>query len=74
MSNIGLAFMAGTRKRGNVFVVETKAPAGTVLESHRHRHGHLSVLVSGTADVTVDGITSRMTGYRMGDDPGEHGA
>jgi hypothetical protein len=36
-----------------------------VLESHKHEHSHLSVLVSGTADVTVDGKTERMTGYRL---------
>jgi quercetin dioxygenase-like cupin family protein len=61
----GLAFHGGDDESGNVFVVETKAPAGTMLESHRHAHGHLSVLVSGTADVTVDGVTRRLTGYQM---------
>lgn len=50
---------------GEVFVVETLAEAGMVLESHKHEHAHLSVLVSGTADVTVDGKTERMTGYRL---------
>jgi quercetin dioxygenase-like cupin family protein len=48
-----------------VFIVETTAPAGKVLVSHRHDHAHMSVLVSGTADVTIDGRTERMTGYRM---------
>ena len=50
---------------GGVFVVETIAKAGYLLKSHEHKHAHLSVLVSGTAEVTVDGKTERMTGYRM---------
>lgn len=50
---------------GGVFVVETTATAGYLLKSHQHDHAHLSVLVSGTADVTVDGKTDRVTGYRM---------
>ncbi len=50
---------------GGVFVVETTAAAGYLLKSHQHAHAHLSVLVSGTADVTVDGKTERMDGYKM---------
>ena len=50
---------------GGVFVVETTAPAGYKLKSHTNVHDHLSVLVSGTADVTVDGKTERVTGYKM---------
>jgi quercetin dioxygenase-like cupin family protein len=60
-----IQFHGGDADSGDVFVVETIAPAGHLLESHQHEHSHLSVLVSGTADVTVDGKTERMTGYRM---------
>ena len=49
----------------SVFVVETITKAGTMLQSHQHAHSHLSVLASGTADVTVDGKTERITGYKM---------
>ena len=48
-----------------IFVVETITKAGTLLQSHQHTHSHLSVLASGTADVTVDGKTERITGYKM---------
>lgn len=60
-----IRFHGGDADSGDVFVVETIAPAGMVLESHQHSHSHLSVLVSGTADVTVDGKTERMSGYRL---------
>lgn len=60
-----IQFHGGDAHSGEVFVVETVAEAGYLLESHQHEHSHLSVLVSGTADVTVDGKTERMTGYRM---------
>lgn len=55
----------------SIFAVETKADAGYVLESHKHSHAHLSVLVSGTADVTIDGVTERMDGYRLVTIPAE---
>lgn len=61
---IGIQFHGG-EDDGGVFVVETRADAGTVLESHKHSHAHTSVLVSGTADVTIDGKTERMFGYRI---------
>jgi quercetin dioxygenase-like cupin family protein len=60
-----IQFHGGDAEAGNVFAVETRAEAGYVLESHQHAHAHLSVLVSGTADVTIDGKTERLTGYRM---------
>jgi quercetin dioxygenase-like cupin family protein len=60
-----IQFHGGDHDCGDVFVVETVAEAGQVLESHQHTHSHLSVLVSGTADVTVDGKTERMTGRRF---------
>ena len=58
-------FYGGDAKSGNVFVVETIADAGYTLESHRHAHAHTSVLVSGIADVTVDGVTKRYNGYSI---------
>jgi len=60
-----LQFFGGDEDSGKVFVVETKVDAGYLIESHKHRHAHTSVLVSGTADVTVDGVTTRMTGYKL---------
>lgn len=62
---VGITFHGGDEDAGNVFVVETRAKAGMVLESHQHEHGHLSVLVSGVADVTISGVTTRMTGFCM---------
>jgi hypothetical protein len=55
----------GGEAPGDVFIVETIAEAGHVLQSHRHAHGHTSVLVKGAADVTVDGITTRYVGYNI---------
>ena len=60
-----IQFHGGDAESGNVFAVETRAAAGYLLESHQHAHSHMSVLVSGTADVTIDGKTERMTGYRL---------
>lgn len=62
---MNIQFHGGDTASGNVFAVETKAPAGYLLESHKHEHGHMSVLVSGTADVTIDGVTERLTGYQL---------
>lgn len=62
---LGIKFHGGDDDSGNVFAVETIAQAGYLLESHKHEHSHMSVLVSGTADVTIDGVTERMTGYRL---------
>ena len=60
-----LQFFGGDEESGKVFVVETKIDAGFIIGSHKHRHAHTSILVSGTADVTIDGVTSRMTGYKL---------
>lgn len=62
---MNLQFFGGDAESGNVFVVETKADAGYLLESHVHEHAHTSVLVSGVADVTIDGKTERIEGYRL---------
>jgi len=60
-----LQFFGGDEESGSVFIVETKIDAGMFINSHEHKHAHSSVLVSGTADVTIDGITTRMTGYKL---------
>jgi quercetin dioxygenase-like cupin family protein len=62
---LGIQFFGGDEDDGRVFVVETKAKAGMILESHVHRHAHTSVLVSGVADVTIDGVKERHTGYKL---------
>lgn len=60
-----IRFYGGDSDSGNVFAVETIAEAGYLLESHIHEHSHMSVLVSGTADVTIKGKTERVTGYKL---------
>ena len=55
-------FHGGDDSSGNVFAVETFAPAGMMLESHVHEHSHLSVLAFGTALVTIDGSPMEITG------------
>ena len=55
----------------DVFIVETIAEAGYTLASHRHEHAHTSVLVSGMADVTVDGVTTRYKGYSIVEIPAD---
>jgi len=60
-----IVFHGGDEESGEVFAVETRANAGYKLDSHKHEHAHLSVLVSGTADVTIDGKTQRVSGYKM---------
>jgi quercetin dioxygenase-like cupin family protein len=62
---MNIQFFGGDEDTGNVFAVETVAEKGYLLQSHKHEHSHMSVLVSGTADVTVDGVTTRMTGYKL---------
>lgn len=57
-----IRFHGGDESSGNVFAVETFAPAGMLLESHVHEHSHMSVLAFGEADVTIAGVTERHTG------------
>lgn len=52
----------GDEDSGGVLAVVTRIRGGYELESHQHAHGHLSVLAKGTADVTVNGVTTRYTG------------
>ncbi len=60
-----ILFHGGDAESGNVFAVETKAEAGYKLESHRHEHSHLSVLVSGRAKITIDGVSEVAEGYKI---------
>ena len=57
-----IKFFGGDKDSGEVFAVETRAEAGYLLESHVHKHGHLSILAEGTADVEVGGHVTRMKG------------
>lgn len=50
---------------GNEYIKVGKFKAGTYLEQHKHKHDHLSVLVSGDADVTVDGETKSYRGFNV---------
>lgn len=59
-----IRFHGGDDDAGDVVIVETIAPAGMVLEQHKHDHGHLSVLAVGRARVTVDGEATEYEGPR----------
>lgn len=63
MNNI--RFIGGDEDDGDVFIVETTLDRGHKLGSHVHRHPHMSVLVSGTAIVTVDGESRELSGYNV---------
>lgn len=60
-----LKLIDNPEEAGNVFVVETKAEAGAKLTSHQHDHSHLSVLVSGKAEVEINGVTTIYEGYNL---------
>jgi len=60
--NPKINFHGGDETTGHVAAVETFAPAGMLLEAHRHSHAHLSVLAVGVADVTIAGETTRREG------------
>jgi len=60
-----IQFFGGDKDSGDVFVVETKIDAGYFIDSHKHKHAHLSILVSGIANVTINEVTTRMTGYKL---------
>lgn len=47
---------------GGVYAKETLIPAGQILVQHKHEHDHLSVLASGTVEMQVDGVKSRLQG------------
>lgn len=60
-----IRFIGGDDKHGQVFVVETHAPAGYELGSHVHKHAHTSVLVAGKAEVIVAGVSRVYEGYNL---------
>lgn len=62
---LSIRFFGGDEEYGNVFVVETFAPAGYELGSHVHKHAHTSVLVQGVAEVIIDGVKNKYTGYNI---------
>lgn len=43
---------------GREYAKKTSIPAGVILTQHRHLFDHLSILSSGRARVTVDGISA----------------
>lgn len=47
---------------GGVYAKQTAIPAGLVLTQHVHKHDHLSVLASGIAAVSVDGVDTEHAG------------
>ena len=60
-----IRYLGGDKQDGDVFVVETIAEGGLVLESHKHEHAHTSILVSGKARVTIDGVARELEGYQI---------
>lgn len=57
LENLGISHHFG----GGVYAKETRIPADMRLQQHEHNHDHLSILASGTVEVTVDGMTQRYT-------------
>ena len=47
---------------GGVYAKETRIPAGYTLGQHVHLFDHLSILASGTAEISVDSETTQHTG------------
>lgn len=45
-----------------VYAKETRIPAGLALVQHKHAFDHLSILASGTVELSVDGVTREVTG------------
>tara|TARA_R110000823_G_scaffold225669_1_gene353418 strand:- start:2534 stop:2866 length:333 start_codon:yes stop_codon:yes gene_type:complete len=46
---------------GGVYIKSIQTCANRVLVQHKHKHDHLSYLVSGTVEVMVDGVTALHT-------------
>jgi hypothetical protein len=47
---------------GGIYTKECHLPVGFTFAQHRHTFDHQSVLVSGTADIEVDGVVTEVTG------------
>lgn len=41
---------------GGVYAKETRIPAGFDLVQHRHEHDHLSILASGSVELTIEDV------------------
>lgn len=50
---------------GEVYCKESRLPAGSAIGKHVHDFDHLACLVSGSAEVFVDGTVTVYEGYRM---------
>jgi len=50
---------------GGAYIKQTELPAGTKLGQHAHKHDHLSVLVSGSVGLTVDGVLRCIEGFQI---------
>lgn len=48
---------------GGAYIKSTSIPAGRILGQHVHAHDHLSVLVSGTVRLWIDGVPELHSGY-----------
>jgi quercetin dioxygenase-like cupin family protein len=57
-----ITFHGGDEEAGNVFAVRTDIPAGKYLCSHKHAHGHMSILASGTVKAQIGGEIKEYTG------------
>jgi quercetin dioxygenase-like cupin family protein len=62
MAENPVRFHGGDVASGGVFAIETRFPPGLALGAHRHDHGHLSILASGTARVQIGTDVFEMTG------------
>lgn len=62
-ANIRHHFIGQGQEKG-VYAKELHIPAGFLLVSHSHGYDHLSVLASGTVQITIGGKTETMTGPR----------
>ena len=50
---------------GGLYCKRMKVQAGHFIVQHKHKYDHLSVLVSGLAIVTVDGIGKKYSGTEI---------
>ncbi len=61
LAGVGVSHVFG----GGAYIKSTNIPAGTSLGQHAHTHDHLSVLVSGSVELTVDGEKQALTGFQI---------
>lgn len=58
LANVGITHHFG----GGAYAKGAFLNAGDRLVQHKHKFDHLSILAAGTVDVTVEGVTTRITG------------